>query len=111
MSLADKVKIELADLADIDGITRVLDSVPLRRDFVYGPDCFKENVKYSFIQSIRHEHEGVYVAKEGDVEQAFKDDINCCLNTDKRDCQWIDGISINSASKEESDNYLSDLYH
>jgi len=71
MSLADKVKIELADLADIDGITRVLDSVPLRRDFVYGPDCFKENVKYSFIQSIRHEHEGVYVAKEGDEVVGF----------------------------------------
>ena len=31
----------------------------------------------------------VDVAKEGDVEQAFKDDINCCLNTDKRDCRWI----------------------
>src|SRR3989344_4915540 len=29
------------------------------------------------------------VTKEGDVEQAFKDDINCCLNTDKRDCTWI----------------------
>ena len=35
MSLVDKVKIELANLADIDGITRVLDSVPLRQDFVY----------------------------------------------------------------------------
>ena len=71
MSLADKVKIELANLADIDGITQVLDSVPLRQDFVYGQDSFQENVKYSFTQSIRHEHEGVYVAKEGEEVVGF----------------------------------------
>ncbi|HLC81619.1 MAG TPA: hypothetical protein VJH68_03095 [Candidatus Nanoarchaeia archaeon] len=68
----DTVKIELARVVDIHGITRVLETTPLKQDFVYRRFNFERNVDYSFKRSIAHKHEGVYVAKDDtDVAVVF----------------------------------------
>ena len=64
MGLVERIQIVEAEIADIPGITTVLQGT-LGQDFVYGPLTFQENVDYFFRRSIDHKHEGVYVAKDG----------------------------------------------
>ncbi len=65
MNLAERIKIVEAQLEDIPGIARVLDGT-LGQDFVYGQRSFEENVGYCFSRSIPHQHEKVYLAKDGE---------------------------------------------
>jgi len=64
MDLSDKIKIVEAQITDIPEIAMVL-KCTLEQDFIYGSFSFEQNVEYSFLRSIAHQHERVYVAKEG----------------------------------------------
>lgn len=61
MNSGKECKIRETNPADILRIAEILDGT-LGQDFRYGPDSFLQNVTYSFIKSIEHRNEGVYVA-------------------------------------------------
>ena len=70
MEIADKINVVEAEVEDIPGIVKVLNST-LKQDFVYGSASFEQNVEYSFSRSIARKHEPIYVAKENEEVVGF----------------------------------------